>query len=106
MVARVKNRTPLHSESLCETCALAHIERGYGESELFVVCQATSPDHRVKYRIRDCSSYIEKKRQTLYEMGKIAWLLMPREGKRTAGFVPAVELEKEPEIELFLSDPE
>jgi hypothetical protein len=31
---------------------------------------------------------------------------MPREGKRKAGFVPAVELEKEPEIELFLSDPE
>jgi hypothetical protein len=89
MVARVKNRTPLHSESLCETCTLAHIERGYGESELLVVCQATSPDHRVKYRIRDCSGYIEKKRKTLYEMGKIAWLLMPREGKRKAGLVAA-----------------
>lgn len=106
MVVRVKNGTPLHGESLCETCSLAHIERGYGESELLVVCQATSPDHRVPYRIRECSGYVEKKRQTLYEMEKIAWVLAPREGKRKAGFVPCKEVEDDSEIELFLSDPE
>jgi hypothetical protein len=106
MDVRIKNGTPLHSESLCETCSRAHIERGYGEGELLVVCQATYLEHRVEFRIRECSGYLEKRRQTLYQMEQIAWILAPREGKRKAGFVTAREMEEESEVELFLSEPE
>jgi hypothetical protein len=106
MDIRVKNGTPLHRESLCETCSQGHIARGYCASEVLVICRATSPEHRVRYRIRACSSYIESNRESLYDMKQIAWVLAPREGKRKAGFIPAAKLEKEPEIELFLSDPD
>ncbi|MGH9747353.1 MAG: hypothetical protein ACRD59_14750 [Candidatus Acidiferrales bacterium] len=73
---------------------------------MLVICQATSPEHRVEFRIRACTNYLEIKRESLYDMKQIAWVLAPREGKRQAGFVPAAELEKESEIELFLSEPE
>ncbi len=106
MEVRIKNGTPLNGESLCETCYRAHIARGFSESQVVVVCQATYPERRVTFKVRDCSNYLEIKRQTLKQMEEIAWVLMPREGKRKAGFVPVSELEKEPEIELFLSEPE
>ena len=51
MDARIKNGTPLHGQSLCETCSRAHIARGFGEGEVLVICQATSPEHRVRYRV-------------------------------------------------------
>ena len=60
MSVYVKNGTPLHAESLCESCANSHIERGYRESETLVFCQATNPEHRVKFRVRECSSHTEK----------------------------------------------
>jgi hypothetical protein len=99
----VKNGTPLHGLSLCETCSNGHVARGYRETEVLVVCRATSPEYRVAFPVRECSSYIDKNRQTLYEMGKIAWVLSPR-GSKHAGFVPVTE-DSDPgdEIELILS---
>jgi hypothetical protein len=105
MDVRIQNGTPLHGPSLCETCSRAHIARGYSEGELLVICQATYFEHRMDFRVRECSDYVEKQRQTLYQMEQIAWVLAPREGKRKAGFVPAGEM-KESEIELILSEPE
>jgi hypothetical protein len=103
MSVYVKNGTPMHGESLCETCVNAHIERGYRESETLVFCQATYPEHPVRFRVRDCSSYTEKQKQTLTQMQKIAWVLEER-GGRKAGFVPAAEVAKQPdEIELILN---
>jgi hypothetical protein len=106
MDVRIKNGTPLHGPSLCETCSRAHIARGFGEGEVLVICQATSPEHRVRYRVRECSNYVELQRETLYEMKQIAWILMPREGKRKAGFVPARDEEAESELELILNEPD
>ena len=106
MDIRVKNGTPLHGESLCETCSQAHIARGFSESEKLVICQAVYPERRVLFKIRECTNYLEIKRQTLRQMEEIAWVLAPREGKRKAGFVPASEMETESEIELILNEPE
>ena len=106
MDVRIKNGTPLHGKSLCDTCARAHIARGYGEGEVLMICQATTPDHRVRYRVRECSNYLDLQRETLYDMKQIAWVLMPREGKRKAGFVPAGSEKTETEIELILGEPE
>lgn len=104
MKVTVKNGTPLHGASLCETCSNGHVAKGYRETELLVVCRATSPEYRVDFPVRECSSYIDKNRQTLYEMGKIAWVLSPRGSKRAAGFVPAGQgSDSGDEIELILS---
>lgn len=103
MSVYVKGGTPLQGESLCESCANAHIERGYRESETLVYCQATNPEHRVRFRVRDCSSHTEKQKQTLWQMQKIAWVLDERTGRKV-GFVPAAELQKQPdELEIILN---
>lgn len=106
MDVRIKNGTPPDGASLCESCVYSHIAKGYRESEQVVICRATYHDHRVLFRVRECSEYTEMKRQTLRQMEEIAWILAPREGKRKAGFVPAKELEKESGIELILDESE
>jgi hypothetical protein len=103
MSAYVRNGTPLHGNSLCGTCMNAHIERGYRESEEMVVCQSTYPEHRVTFRVRECSRYIEIQRESLGEMKKIAWLLDEHGHTRKVGFVPPGERqETSSEIELVL----
>lgn len=103
MAFHVKNGTPLDGPSLCETCANSLVARGYRETEALVICTAISPSHRVTFRIRECSSYIDRTRQPLYELQKIAWELKPRGSKRQAGFVsPAERNGDEDEIELIL----
>ena len=106
MDVRIKYGTPLHGRSLCETCSRAHIARGFGEGEVLVICQATSPEHRVPYRVRECSNFLEIRRESLNDMKQIAWVLTPREEKRKAGFVSVREQETETEIELILGDSE
>lgn len=75
MSVSVKNGTPLHVPALCETCVHAHIERGYGENELTIFCQDTWPEHRIQFRVRACSKYLEKRWQSLKQMEEIAWVL-------------------------------
>jgi len=107
MGIHVKDGTALFGPSLCESCCNAHIARGYGLNEVVTVCTATSPDHRIRFRVRECTSYTDKQRQSLYEMKQIAWVLAPRGPKRRAGFVPVSELlNEEGEIELKLDETE
>jgi hypothetical protein len=101
----IKKGTPMHGPSLCETCTRSHIVQGYRESESFALCQATYPQLRVTFAVRECSSYVNKVRNTLYEMERIAWTLAPRGSKRQAGFVSPGEMkDNERDIELVLDD--
>jgi len=103
MDVRIENGTPIHGQPLCEACVHAHIVKGFRESDVMVVCQASYPERLVPFHVRECSRFIEVKRQTLKQMEEIAWVLDPRGSKRRAGFVPAGELDKEQEaIELIL----
>ena len=105
MSVYIKKGTPMHGPSLCETCTRAHIVQGYRESESFVVCQSTNPEVRVTFAVRECSSFVSKNGNTLYEMERIAWTLAPRGPKRQAGFVaPGDVKEGDREIELVLDD--
>ena len=105
MTVHIKNGTPLDAPSLCETCTRATVIKGHQLSEHIVSCGATSPEIRIEFRVRECSHYVDRTRQTLYEMNKIAWVLAPRGGKRCAGFVPPAKLgAHEDEIELILEN--
>ena len=108
MGVNVKNGTPMHGPSLCETCDRAHIVKGYRESEILVVCRATyEPQRCVTFPVRECSGYVNKNGQTLDEMERIAWTLAERGPKRAAGFVaPGTTNDGEREIELVLENDE
>lgn len=99
----VKDGTPTHGPSLCETCAYAHAKRGYRESEVLVFCIATEPFHRVPFAVRECSAYRDKTIPALYEMERMALIVAPREAKRT-GFVQASADGEKHEVELTLDD--
>lgn len=103
MDIKVRNGTPLHGPSLCETCSRAQVTRGYRLSETLVICRATDPEFQVRFPVRDCSSYSDRTRQTLYDMEQIAWVLQPRGPKRQAGFVsPGEKRDADSQIELIL----
>ena len=107
MGVHVKNGTPVYGPSLCDTCVNAHIERGYRESEDLVICQTTYPEHRVKFRVRQCSSYTERKRQSLKRMEQIAWTIMAKGTRRRTGFVrPGAADNGREEIELIIEAPD
>lgn len=101
---QVKNGTPLHGASLCETCSHAHIERGYRTNEELVFCKVQEPAHQVRFSVRDCTDYRDKTRQSLWEMEQIAWVLAPRGPKGKAGFVPTSDAnEDKSAIELIIN---
>jgi hypothetical protein len=101
----VRNGTPLDGPSLCETCSNAQVTKGYRIGEELVVCTANSPSMRVNFRVRECTGYVDKNRQSLYEMQEIAWSLLPRGPKRSAGFEQVEQVRAiGREIELTLDD--
>jgi hypothetical protein len=97
MQVNIRDAAPLAGRSLCETCLHAHIERGYRESEELVVCQLTYPEHRVSFRVRQCSGHTEANRQTLKQMERIAWVLDAKGSARKLGFMPADERPENPD---------
>jgi hypothetical protein len=105
MSVNVKNGTPTHGPSLCDTCFRSLVVKGYRESEKVVIRQATWPEKQVRFPVRECSTYEDKGRQTLRQMEEIAWTLAPRGSKRQAGFIaPGEKEEGDREIELVLDD--
>ena len=105
MRLKVKEGTPLHGPPLCEACMHAHIERGYSLGEQAIFCTANYPVHPVRFSVRECSGYVDKNRQDIEAMERIAWILEPRNGKRVAGFVrPGQKPAREEDIELILGD--
>lgn len=103
MAVHVKDGTPQFGPSLCETCSNSHVERGYRETEALIFCQATWPEHRVQFRVRECSGYIDSQRQDLEQMERMAWILSPQEGKRVRGFISPREIPEDgPQVEIEL----
>jgi hypothetical protein len=90
----IKNGTPLHGDSLCDSCYWAHIMRGYRESELVVTCQRLDPNGRVPFPVRECTEYRNKNHPTRYDMEQIAWILLTKKIDRKVGFVNQAEFRK------------
>ena len=101
----IKDRAVANGSSLCETCSQGFVARGYGETELVVVCQALWPQRRMHFPVRACTAYTEKNKPTFDEMEDIAIVLDKVALKRDAGFVRLDESENSGEkIELILDE--
>jgi hypothetical protein len=97
MAIDVKNGTPIQPSSLCDTCRHAHIEQGYRASEKVVICNAVNLAHQIKFPVRECTDYIDRTRQSLWQMERIAWVLSPRGPKCKAGFAPRAKSQEDQE---------
>jgi hypothetical protein len=78
---------------LCRTCAWATARRGFRPAEAEVFCRIVGPNSRVRYAVRECSSYIDRRAQ--------AAAPPPTEGRSEArryGFVTEIKLEDSSEV--------
>lgn len=95
----------MYGPSLCESCTNAHIRLGYRASEKVVVCFANRPAERIDFPVRECNEYSDRTKQSLWDMEKIAWVLLPRGPKRKAGFTaPAKPEDGDETVELILEN--
>jgi hypothetical protein len=84
--AYIKGGTPVGSESLCKTCASAHIMAGYRESELVTVCTDVNPNVVVPFVIYECTGYYDKNRPDWEQMQKLAIDVRPSSTLKPVGF--------------------
>lgn len=89
LTVKIKDGTPMHGNSLCDSCAWAHIVAGFRETDKLVYCRYLSPDIRVPFPVRECSNHSNKNAPTKYDMEQMAWILLSKRIDRKVGFVKA-----------------
>jgi hypothetical protein len=105
MVAiKVKGGTLEGCESLCKTCTRGHIISGFRATEEEVFCRTFYIEREIRFPVRECTFYEDKRLATKEDMEEIAWHLRSTTTKPThnvgfAGSTTLREIESEaPEI--------
>jgi hypothetical protein len=77
------------SQSLCRTCRYAHIEQGHSESEERIFCGSWGGARplSVRFSVKECSDYEDKRLPSLYRMEKVAWILSTKNAGSAIGFI-------------------
>lgn len=83
---RVYGGTPVGNESRCETCTHARIIQGYAESEQIVFCNSLWDPIRIPFKVRQCSSYEDKRLPDIEDLEEIAWPMTSKSAGRSVGF--------------------
>jgi len=102
---RVKNGTPVGTDSLCETCRSSLILRGNRETETVVYC-VNNYDNMfiVPFKVRDCSGYCDKTVLSRCEMEDIALIINETTSAKPAGFRKSSDDEREVATVGFRTD--
>ena len=96
----MKGGTPNTWSSLCNTCSWAHIAAGFRESELVVICTNVNPNFCVPFKIKECTSYLDRNRPDYVTMTKLAIHVEPSSSLKPVGFrAKLVPVETEDEDE-------
>jgi hypothetical protein len=95
----MKGATPNGWASLCTTCTWAHIVWGFRESELVVICAEVNPNFAVAFKVKECTSYLDRNRPSYDAMKKLAIDVEPSSSLKPVGFRAKLELVKEEEVE-------
>lgn len=102
---RVKNGTPVGTDSLCETCRSSLILRGYRETETVVYCVYNYDNmFIVPFKVRDCSGYCDKTVLSRCEMEDIALIINETTSAKPAGFRKSSDDEREVATVGFRTD--
>jgi hypothetical protein len=97
---RVKGGTPQGTETLCRTCARGHIISGFRATEEEVFCRTFYIEREIRFPVRECTFYEDRRLASKEDMEEIAWRLRSTTTKpnQSLGFVSAAQLQEiEPE---------
>jgi len=104
-VIRIRAGTPQGSESLCNSCYWAHIQRGFAESEEVVLCAFLRHARLVPFKVSQCTDYNDKRIPSKRDMEDIAWIIRTKDVNRSMGFAQREESEvEEGDIEIVPAD--
>ena len=95
----IRSGKPQASESLCNSCYWAHIQRGFAESEEAILCAFLRQPHAVPFKVSYCTDYNDKRVPSKADMEQIAWIIRTKDVNRQVGFINE-ETEQLPEDEL------
>jgi hypothetical protein len=99
----IKGGTPEGYQSLCKTCTRGHIISGFRATEEEVFCRTFYIEREIRFPVRECTFYEDRRLASKEAMEEIAWHLRSTTGKptRNVGFVSGANLR-----ELESQDPE
>ena len=103
----IRNGRPQVTESLCNSCYWAHIQRGFAESEEIIFCAFLTPTRLVPFKVSTCTDYNDKRVPSRKDMEEIAWIIRTKDVNRQVGFTKDLanaESEKEDELEIVPSE--
>jgi hypothetical protein len=104
-VIRIRTGTPQGSESLCNSCYWAHIQRGFAESEEVVLCAFLRHARLVPFKVGQCTDYNDKRIPSKRDMEDIAWIIRTKDVNRSMGFAQKEESEvEEGDVEIVPAD--
>jgi hypothetical protein len=95
----IKGGTPNRWDSLCTTCTWAHIVSGFRESELVVICAEVTPNLTVPFKVKECTSYLDRNRPSYDAMTRLAIHVEPSSSLKPVGFRARLELVEDGEAE-------
>ena len=96
----IRNGRAQVSESLCNSCYWAHIQRGFAESEEAILCAFLQQPHVVPFKVSQCTDYSDKRVPTRRDMEEIAWIIRTKDVNRQVGFTNETETEPREEAEM------
>src|SRR2546425_11179726 len=87
----IRTGKPQLTESLCNSCYWAHIQRGFAESEEVILCAFLRPARLVPFKVSQCTDYNDKRVPSRSDMEEIAWIIRTKDVNRNVGFAKEVE---------------
>jgi len=105
-VIKVRNGKAQLTDSLCNSCYWAHIQRGFAESEELILCAFLRPARPVPFKVSQCTDYSDKRIPSKSDMEEIAWIIRSKGVNRQAGFSKEAgqASENEDEVEFVPSE--
>lgn len=75
--------------SLCSLCVYGGVVRGHSENEQITICRRYWDPIAIRFAVKDCSEYADRRLPDVEDMKKVAWMLVTNKPGRTLGFVNA-----------------
>jgi|SRR5579862_5238498 len=92
---QMRHGLPEKCETLCRTCTRGHIISGFRATEEEVFCRTFYIEREIRFPVRECTFYEDRRLARKEDMEEIAWHLRSTTSKPSTGlgFVSAAQLQ-------------